>query len=611
MMQQQRRSINILLATLLAGVFAACLSTPALAGVKAQLDRNKVYEGDPVTLIIETDGQHSGKPDLSMLNKDFKVLGNSTSTQVSIINGQRSGKTSWSIQLEPRHKGKLQIPPVRVGSEQTQALELEVTDVPEQIATQQSAHVFLEVEADTQGHSLYVQQQIPYTVKLYYDEQILNGDLDRPQPQHAVVEKLGEDKRYTVSRNNRRYNVIERHYVISAEKSGQFRIPPVTFKGQIASSQETSSLNAPQERYIDRMFRNSPFANDPFFSGTPFADRGRPVRIHSKAITVDIQSRPASAGNTWLPAEQMTLHDSWSDNLPQFRSGEPVTRTITLQAKGLTGTQIPVLQLQPPEQTRLYPESPVNESRTDGDSIYGISKQNITYIPGKAGKLTIPALELSWWNTRANEQAIARLPKREVNVEPGVGGTQTRQVTKPENSILATDTEKSASVTQSQMISWFAQLKAFKHWPVVGAVLLLLIIVLFVVKRVRHTKADTVVIKQEPTAAQTVRTMTKNLMPQFERACISNDAKTAANLLLEMGRGQWPNDPPGNLGALATCLGHGYEQIMMLDRALYAADTSKWEGSDLWNAVKDAWHKSPTKKRPTEDSLKPLYPQSI
>ncbi|MGB5338697.1 MAG: BatD family protein [Gammaproteobacteria bacterium] len=105
-----------LTATLLAALLAAGLSAPALAGVRAQLDRNTVYEGDPVILIIESDGQHSGEPDLAALNRDFKVLGNSTSTRVSIINGRRSDKTSWTIQLEPRHKGKLTIPPVRVGS---------------------------------------------------------------------------------------------------------------------------------------------------------------------------------------------------------------------------------------------------------------------------------------------------------------------------------------------------------------------------------------------------------------------------------------------------------------------------------------------------------------
>lgn len=612
-MMQHIISRNIFISTLLTGIFAACLAAPAQAEVIAQVDRNKVYAGDPLTLIIESDGQQSGQPDLSVLNKDFTVLGNSTSTQIRIINGRRSDKISWIIQLEPRNKGKLKIPPITVGNEQTQALELEVTDVPEQVKAQQAEHVFLEVEADTQGHTLYVQQQIAYTVKLYYDDQILDGELDAPRPEHAVVEQLGKDKRYKVTRNNQLYNVIERHYAISPEKSGPLRIPPVSFKGQIATPRNSSARRSQQEQYIDHMFRNSPFANDPFFSSTPFAKRGHPVRINSEMISVDIQSRPATAGNTWLPAEHVTLHDSWSDNPPQFRVGEPVTRTITLQAKGLTGAQIPHLQLKQAEQTRQYPESPVNESRTDGNKVYGISKQNITYIPGKAGKLVIPEVNLSWWNTRTNEASLAQLPKWEIEVEPGIGGVQSQSAPALEKPKPTPDITKPESITPTQTINWLEQFKSFNSWLIFTGVLLLLIITFFVIKRWRYTKMSTPVLKQQPAIIQTTRAKIKNFMPELDRACVNGDAKTAANVLLEMARAQWPNDPPGNLGALATRLGaeHGETQIIALDRALYAADSSNWDGNDLWLTVKDSWPKSTVKKSAKEDSLPPLYPQSI
>ena len=237
MMMQRKFFKTIFLATLQIAILSACLSAAALAGVRAQLDRNKVYEGDSVKLIIESDGRQSGEPDLATLNKDFKVLGTNTSTQVSIINGRRSDKTSWTVQLEPRQPGKLRIPPISLGSEQTEALELEVAVVPEHVAAEQSEHVFIEVEADFDEQNLYVQQQIPYTVRLYYDDHIVNGELEAPQPEQAVVETLGEDKRYAVNRNGRRYNVIERQYAISPEKSGQLQIPPVSFKGQMTSPQ--------------------------------------------------------------------------------------------------------------------------------------------------------------------------------------------------------------------------------------------------------------------------------------------------------------------------------------------------------------------------------------
>ena len=597
------------LTLLLAGLLSTCLAATALAGVNARLERNKVFEGDPVILIIESDGRQSGEPDLAALNRDFRVLGSSTSSQVSIINGRRSDKTSWTVQLQPLHKGKLQIPPVSVGNEQTPALELEVTDIPEQVAAEQSGHVFIEVETETDGTVVYVQQQIPYTVRLYYDDQVLSGELEAPRPEQAVVEQLGEDKRYSVTRNGQRYNVIERHYAISAEKSGPLRIPPVAFKGEIASAQNMAAPGGRQNRLLERFFRDSPFANDPFFSNSPFAPPGQPLRLLSKSIGLDVQPRPASAGNTWLPAEQVTLQDSWTGTPPELRAGEPVTRTITVQARGLTGAQLPGLQLEQPAQTRLYPESPLNESRTDGDKVYGISKQTFTYIPEKAGLLTIPPVELAWWNTRTNQAAGTRLPKWEINVEPGTGGAPAPPVSKPGITVATSAAEQPAPGTATPP-AWLEQLKAFTYWPPAGAALLLLALLLFAVKRLRRTTTATPAARQDTPTEQYTRGTIKNLVLQLQRACSSNDARAAADTLLELGCARWPDDPPGSLGVLATRLEHGGEQIMALDRALYAADRQEWNGAGLWTAVKDAWQKKPAEKKTAAASLKPLYPES-
>ena len=371
-----------------------------------------------------------------------------------------------------------------------------------------------------------------------------------------------------------------------------------------------SAPESRQGRLIERFFRNSPFANDPFFSNRLSAGRGQPVRIHSKAISIEVQPRPVSAGNTWLPAEQLTLQDSWADTPPQFIAGQPVTRTIQMQAKGLSGTQLPALQLEQPEETRLYPESPVNESRTDGDKLYGISKQTFTYIPGKAGQLTIPAIELNWWNTRTNQAASARLPRWEINVEPGIEGTQTPATSKPGDMIQTTATENAAPDLQTASTNWQEQLKSFKHWPAAGGALLFLIIALLAAKWLRQTRPAAHADKQEKPATRDTLAIIKKLVPEFERACAADDARAAAHTLLELGHARWPDDPPNNLVALASRIEYGSTQIMELDRALYATGTDHWKGAGLCNAVKDIWGKKPANNKVAVDSLKPLYPQN-
>jgi len=320
--------------------------------------------------------------------------------------------------VQPRRTGQLRIPPLAVGGEKTTAITLKVSEAPQQTTAQAGQHVFIETEADTDGKPVYVQQQIPYTVRLYYDDRLQEGGLSAPEPENAVVERLGEERRYDTVRNGRQYHVIERNYVISAEKSGTLTIPPALFRGRIVVPQQggrTSRPSSPMEEFLN----NSPFANDPFFRnrlgggglfGGSFANPGQPISIRSRSFDLRIKPRPATAGHNWLPAEAVTLSDSWTENPPQLKVGEPVSRTITLQTKGLSGSQIPELTIAAPADTRLYPEASTQENRTDGTTIYGVRTQTLTYIAGTQGMLEIPAITLNWWDTRHDKPASSSLP---------------------------------------------------------------------------------------------------------------------------------------------------------------------------------------------------------
>jgi hypothetical protein len=582
---------------LLPGLLSLLLCMPAMAEVRAHLDRDRVYVGDPVTLVIESSGASSGDPDLSPLKKDFRVLGTATSTQFSFINGRTSNRTTWTVQLGPLQLGRLRIPPIQVGAEQTAALELEVTEVPEQITAQQSEHLFLEAEVDIGDHA-YVQQQIPYTLRFYSDDTVVSGELRAPQPKDALIRQLGNDRHYNVTRNKRQYRVTERRYMISPEKSGELQIPPATFSGQLRTAQ-TMPGGVPQSGMMQRFFRNAPFAG------------GKPVRAHSKAITIDVRPRPAAAGSHWLPAEGIELHDSWTQDPPQLRTGEPVSRTISIRATGLSDTQIPELQLEPPEQTRVYPETPVNDSHTDGDKVYALSRQTFTYIPGRAGELTIPAVELPWWNTRSDEQAIARLPQWVVKVAAGSGAPASarNQASMPERQPRTTT---QGSRDEPRQIDGAGdegfEMRAW-HW-LAFVVLGLAVVLLLARKRLAGAiAAKSSAARQTAPQPSTRAPDTAGLMSQLQTACAANDARAAALALLELGRARWPDDPPNSLGELAQRLGDGRETVMALDRALYAADTSTWDGARLWRLVSESWHKHASPPKQAAEGLAPLYPR--
>ncbi len=599
------------LAALTFGICALGVSATSGAAVRAQLERNSVEEGDTLTLTIESEGAQSGEqPDVTPLDKDFKVLGTSSSSETTIVNGSRSDRTRWQVRLQPRHTGTIDIPPINVGSERTIPLELKVTQAPPQASNRAAGHVFLETEAGPAGKAIYVQQQVPYTVRLYYDETIQTGDLSAPDPANAIVEQLGDEKRYTSMHDGREYSVIERRYAIAPEKSGALQIPPATFRGSAIVAQPRQSDSDPADDLMKRFLRDSPFANDPFFKGNLGAGmefgEEEPVTARGQEIALDVQPRPAAAQGNWLPAEQITLHDDWQDNPPRFKVGEPVTRTITIEAKGLTASQIPPLSLARPSNARLYPEASDNQSRTDGNAVFGISKQSVTYIPTAQGTLDIPSVELAWWNTRGNTQDRAVLPAREFKVAPAAveaqsnatpptpagGGARARVLTTP---MTSDHLRRYASLTERMQNSW--------PWFIGGLALLTIILATVIMQRSRRPVPS---VMQRNATSATVPNR-RSAMRALRRACFANDGRAAEQALLDLARAEWPEDPPRGLSALAARLDAGGVEIVSLDRSLYGTHGSRWQGAALWHVLHRGLQPKCSRTWRRDDGLEVLY----
>jgi hypothetical protein len=550
------------------GSLLLLLLLPAQAAVRASFDRPQVIEGDPVILTIRKDGSAAGEePDLTPLAKDFDIEGSSQGSQVSIVNGRRSDLTYWSIRLAPKHTGTFQIPPISIGKEQSNPLTLKVLEVPVQTAALPDQPLFLEMKTDSPRDKTYVQQEIPLTVRLFYRDRLQQGSLSDPAPEKAVVERLGEDKQYRTLRNGQEYHVIERHYAIFPEKSGELRIPPVVFRGQVSSPSSHNGAARRRGDLFGRFFGSSPFANDPFFkgdffSGSPFGNPGKPVSARSQALTLQVAPRPAGyQGSQWLPAEAVTLEDSWSQTPPLFRVGEPVTRTITLQAKGLEASQISPLELPQPAGFRLY-----------------------ATLQGK------------------NEETL--LPQWQVQVQTGTGPI----VEEPSVQAPAVTADDNASTHPS--VEGRGMIDTIKrNWPWLLAGLLAVITLLLLWRRSaeQHPPKRTTATDSEnrSTATRKERFRARDALKQ---ACEKGDPRAAATALLDLAAIYWPDSPPRNLGAIANRLKQGGEPIRTLERTLYAPTDLPWNSKELWEAVAHGLSEPEQHETISTGPLPPLYP---
>lgn len=566
---------------------AGLVATPALAALQAYVDRNPVSADESFTLTLESDEDLGGSPDLSALQQDFEVLSQGKSTSIQIINGNSSRKIQWRITLMPKRTGPLRIPAISIGSEQSAPISLTVSAVPAPDSTQGAARqgdLFIEVSAAPQN--VYLQQQVIYKVRLFHRLDFGNAaSLSDPKPatNDAIVEKLGDDKRYQTSRNGMRYEVIERDYAIYPQRSGRIEIPPLVFDGDVVQ----------------------PGGNS-FFSFDPFNANTRHRRVMSDSVTLTAQAVPATFhGGQWLPSGNLQLMEAWSPNPPSFTVGQPITRTLAIMADGLTAAQLPPLTGGAVDGLKQYPDQPVLKDTQSDTGVTGVRSEKVALIPMHPGPITLPAIAIPWWNTNTNTLEVARLPERTVTVAAASDVASAAPAPSPAPVVTdarpppATPTmNPGTGVLPTQSVNagtgiwaWLA-LTFGAGWLATGIVWWW---------RSRRRQSSTTVRTEPPVSLH-------RLEKQVQASCLANDAQGCGRALLAWARERWSEQAPVSLTALAQrCPPPLAEQLCLLDRVLYAETTEPWQGTVLWQQF--SGHR-PREARPasgTEIGLRPLY----
>jgi hypothetical protein len=383
-----------------------CLLLPfsAIAGsVQASLDRNDVHLGETVTLNLRIDGSmNADTPDLSALNNDFEVLGSSTNSSLTVVNGRPSAELVIGVALRPKHVGDLQIPSLNVAGSQTSPLMLHVGAPDSSASAGAKKDVFLEGAANTDH--VYVGQQLLYTVRLFFDVNLNSGSLPDPHPDGVDVRKLGGDANYETVRNGRRYHVIERRYAMTPQRAGPLTIPSVEFQGEAV---DPGNPNDP----------GSFFGQGGLFGNTS------PVTADSPPTTVNVQAAPADWGSTtWLPARALTLK---LDGLPgndQAQMGQPVNLHMIIDAVGVPGDALPDLSLPTIDGATVYPDQSTTTTHDDGQWLTGHRERSFAIFPQHAGSLTIPAITLTWFNVQTGQKQVATIPEHTLTVAAGANG---------------------------------------------------------------------------------------------------------------------------------------------------------------------------------------------
>ena len=589
------KTIHHLAMALLAGV----LSVPVLAATTATLDRTHVALGDSVRLLMQTDANTDKQPDIGPLQQDFAVLGSSHGSSTQIINGHISSQTQVTLFLSPKHEGTIRIPPLSWGSEQSAALELTVGgsgNAPAQGDAGQAGAAPVSMSATLDQKHPYVQSSVVLTLRLYVGVPLTQASLDMPGSADVLVKQLGEDTQTTESRNGRSYQVIERKYLLIPQRSGQISLKGPTLDAQV---QDT---NMPD---INSFFGNA-FGNMPL--GRMMGST-RPLRLSAESIMLNVQPRPAAAtGADWLPAQKVTLEETWRPDNASVHVGEPLTRHLHLTALGLTGAQLPDLSklMTVPDGIKPYPDQAKTDDSVRNGTMLGSRDQDIALIASQPGHYELPALKVAWWDTVANVQREATLPARMVDVLPAAGGEVTQTPPAANNPPAALPTQDApGNALHVDLPPGMASVQA-SVWPWVSAVLALLWLSTGVAWwRARRAAAGIAPAPSTASPAPAGRVAgvsSGKSLGELQRACKDNDAQAARQAVIHWAASFWPESPPRGLQAVAQRLADPRftEPLQQLDRACYAG--AAWQGASLAQAF------AQPPRQATTDKVKPVIP---
>ena len=368
----------------------------ANATIMANVDHADLELGQSLTLSI-TLPNSGDTPDLAPLKANFNIYGTSSSSQISIINGQRSSQATFDITLMPKNAGKQFIPALKVGNDTTAQIAINVSKNSTSNQANALAKNNLLAELIPTKTSSYVGVPIVLRLKIYVGVTVNNLSMDNFNLANAKIQPQGKALQYQDMHNGRNYQVVEQKYLLTPNSVGTLSVPALQIRGEIPR-------NANRGNGFFAMLDQQPFV------------------LTTKPVDLTIKPIPnAMNPSNWLPASQLKLSEDWQPKATTIRVGEALTRNITLETDGVPASSLPELQFSNPKGINAYPEKSNSSDTVANNKLHASKTFKIVYVATQAGKVEFPATNVKWWDIDNNKLQQVTLPATNFEVLPEHG----------------------------------------------------------------------------------------------------------------------------------------------------------------------------------------------
>ncbi len=543
-------------------LLASLLATPAVAEVNTYLNRYSISLQDTANLTIESTQQgQSPRPDLSVLNQNFYLLGTKKMTISKLQDGNRQATTRWQVLLRPRKAGDLQIPAITINDEKSQPITLFVAGPvtsernyrPEILSSTQPSYIEASVapvmvEASVDHTEAYEGSQLLYTVKLLHiDVMSKNAGLSEPFINQALILPLGDPIKSEIEYKGQRYFQEEQRYAIFPDEPG------------------THLIEAP------------------VFSGT--TESGHYLETIGEQVQIDIIPRAnSSVEGYWLPSNKVTL-TSTIEGTEELTPGKAVTRTLTLTAQGIPASRLPSMMLLQNELADIeLVNSELNETTSD-EGLTGIRTETIKITAKERGEITLPPIDIHWWDTYEDRAKVASIAPIILRISP----RPTLDQNMPSGSDKVADQETVSTEQPDKTISSETNPLVYLLAAICILTSLGWLYTLYQLKRLRprRPKPEQPEANQQKRVAHTQMQAEKNTFDALISACLQNNPDLAKTRLVEWAQHFWPDHIIQGCDDISAAANNQTLDFLIIDleQHLYSSERALWQGDLLQQAV--------------------------
>ena len=366
--------------------------------MRSYLSAPRVGWGGQFVLNVEISGaqETDSEPVLPDVGDFGRYLGSSTSTSVQFANGRTRMSLTYQYRFQATQEGVFEIGPVQVtaagNTYRTEPVSLTVSDTPAprggvadpgaEGGGASEEEVFL--EATPARATVFENESVIVEYRIFTRVPVERYSITTlPEAAGFWIEELEQPESPDVQRvvrDGAEYlTALVRRVAYFPTSSGEKVIAPLAIEAQT------------------RVRRPSAFGD--IFGGSGLFDRRVPVAVASRPVEVEVLPVPAEGRPASFAGHVGTLGVSVEADRVEVSVGEALTLRVTLAGSGNIRALAPP-PVDFPEEFEVFPPEASRNVAGGADAVEGSSTAAYVLIPRVPGSVTVPPVEVSYFDPR-------------------------------------------------------------------------------------------------------------------------------------------------------------------------------------------------------------------